>query len=139
MKIRSYQLKDQKSVISLWERCNLTRPWNDPQKDISRKLEVNPELFLVGTIGDKIVASIMVGYEGHRGWINYLAVDPDYQQKGYGRLLMEMAEYKLDELGCPKINLQIRKDNLQAIEFYKALGYLVDDTLSLGKRITHDN
>jgi ribosomal protein S18 acetylase RimI-like enzyme len=138
MDIRSYQSADQDQVIALWEACDLLRPWNDPIKDIQRKLERDPELFLVGTINQNIVASAMVGYEGHRGWINYLAVNPVYQRHGYGRQMMQHAEQLLKQLDCPKVNLQIRTDNSQAIEFYRALGYQTDQVVGLGKRLQVD-
>jgi len=139
MNIRAYQHPtDESAVIELWRQCNLTRPVNDPRKDILRKLEVNPEMFLVGVIDDRIVATVMAGYEGHRGWINYLAVDPKHQRKGLARQLMNEAERILREAGCPKINLQVRSTNKDVIEFYKRIGYNVDDVMSLGKRLEHD-
>ena len=84
------------------------RPWNDPRTDIERKLRVDPELFLVAVEEDLVVGSVMAGYEGHRGWINYLAVDPSRRRQGLGTRLMDEAEGLLAERGCPKINLQIR-------------------------------
>ncbi len=89
-------------------------------------------------VDNKVVAAVMAGYEGHRGWINYLAVDPSCQKKGYGRLMMDAAEARLRKLGCPKINLQIRTSNTHVIDFYKALGYTVDDVVSMGKRLYPD-
>ncbi len=85
MTIRQYLPGDETKVIELWHKCNLTRKWNDPDRDIHRKLKVNPELFLVGLINSKLIATAMGGYDGHRGWIYYLAVDPDHQRKGLGR------------------------------------------------------
>lgn len=136
--IRPYQSEDEEAVIDLWERCELTRPWNDPRKDIRRKLEVRPDLFLVGEIGGAVVATIMIGYEGHRGWINYLAVAPDYRRRGIGRMLMTEAERLLRNEGCPKINLQVREENEAVIEFYRQLGYTIDRVVSMGKRLEHD-
>lgn len=138
MEIRPYRSSDEAAVVALWVECGLTRPWNDPRKDIGRKLAVRPDLFLVGTIADEVVATVMAGYEGHRGWINYLAVAPGQQRQGLGRRMMEAAESLLNQAGCPKINLQVRTSNQQVIEFYKALGYLPDDVVSLGKRLEHD-
>ena len=138
MKIRSFELKDEEQVIALWKECNLVVPWNDPKKDIQRKLRVNPELFLVGEMDGDIVATIMGGYEGHRGWVNYLAVSPAYQRKGYGRQMMDAVEIKLREMGCPKINLQIRETNTRVIEFYNAIGYKLDHVVSMGKRLESD-
>ncbi|MBU1650800.1 GNAT family acetyltransferase [bacterium] len=139
MQIRPYENEDRDAVIQLWEKCNLTRPWNDPAKDIARKLEVNAELFLVGLIDGKIVATVMGGYDGHRGWMNYLAVDPVHQRRGLGRQIMEAVEEKVQALCCPKINLQIRTDNLAAIRFYESIGYMSDDVVSFGKRLECDD
>src|SRR6185436_14685320 len=105
-KIRPYINSDEEAVVSLWKLCALTIPSNHPKKDIARKLAVNPELFLVAEQGSKIVGTVMAGYEGHRGWINYLAVAPEAQKTGCGRQIMEHAERLLRERGCPKINLQ---------------------------------
>ncbi|MEL7333179.1 MAG: GNAT family acetyltransferase [Cyanobacteria bacterium J06560_2] len=136
--IRPFHLTDESVVVDLWKRVGLTRPWNDPHKDILRKLTVQSEGFLVGEVEGRIVASVMAGYEGHRGWINYLAVDPDCQKLGYGRALMAHAEHWLLAQGCPKVSLQIRKDNLEAIAFYAHLGFTEDAAVSLGKRLISD-
>ncbi len=133
--IRSYEHADQDGVVELWHRCSLVVPWNDPVKDIEAKLKIQSELFLVGIYDGKIVASAMVGYDGHRGWINYLAVDPDFQRKGFGRRIMEKAEDELRKLGCPKINVQIRTSNIDASAFYQSIGYKHDDVISMGKRL----
>src|SRR5262245_43705997 len=102
MLIRPFQPPDEPAVIALWPRCDLTRPWKDPHKDIARKLAVRPDLFLVGTVDGELIATAMAGYEGHRGWINYLAVDPAHQRRGHGRAIMEAAEALLLASGCPK-------------------------------------
>lgn len=136
--ICAFERADQEAVIQLWERCGLTRPWNDPRKDIARKLTVQPELFLVGRSGDQIVATAMVGYDGHRGWVNYLAVAPEHQGKSFGRQIMQRAEQLLRERGCPKLNLQVRSANAQALAFYRSLGYAQDDVHSLGRRLIDD-
>ncbi|RPI07782.1 MAG: GNAT family acetyltransferase [Zetaproteobacteria bacterium] len=136
--VRPFELSDERAVIALWERCGLTRPWNDPRKDIRRKLDVRPDLFLVGLVHGVVVGSVMAGYEGHRGWINYLAVLPEHQGKGLGRLMMAEAERRLRDAGCPKINLQVRTTNTGVIEFYRRLGYGVDDVVSMGKRLAQD-
>lgn len=138
MKIRGFQPEDEKAVIALWERSGLLRPWNDPHKDIQRKLAVRPDLFLVGIVEEQLVTTVMAGYEGHRGWINYLAVDPSHLRKGLGREIMAEAERLLREAGCPKINLQVRSTNASVIEFYRSLGYAVEDVVNLGKRLEHD-
>lgn len=136
--IRPFRSADEPAVIDLWKRCNLVVPWNDPHKDIARKLKVDADLFLVAELNARIVAAIMIGYDGHRGQINYLAVDPGEQRSGIGRRMMDEAEAKLGALGCPKINLQVRTSNKQVIAFYEAIGYSLDDVVSLGKRLEND-
>ena len=136
--VRSFRGEDEAAIVDLWMRCGLVHPVNDPQRDIRRKLRVRPDLFLVGTLAEKIVASVMVGYEGHRGWINYLAVSPDCRKRGFGRKMMEEAERLLRAEECPKINLQVRRSNADVIAFYRAIGFLEDDVVSLGKRMEHD-
>jgi ribosomal protein S18 acetylase RimI-like enzyme len=138
LEIRPYQPSDEQLVVELWELCDLVRPWNNPWTDIARKLSVGPDLFLVGVIGDRIIATVMAGYEGHRGWINYLAVAPDARRKGVGRSMLEEAEKCLRDVGCPKINLQIRRSNGGVMAFYAAMGYDVDDVISMGKRLELD-
>lgn len=138
MQIRSFQPADEDAVVALWQECGLTRPWNDPRKDIARKLALQPELFLVGAIDGNIVATTMVGYDGHRGWVYYLAVARAHRQQALGRALMNKAESLLLELGCPKLNLQIRTSNAEVIAFYRSLGYQQDDAVSFGKRLISD-
>ena len=138
MKVRTFQSGDEAAVVALWEECKLTRPWNDPHKDIARKLAVQPELFLVGTLDDAVMASVMAGYEGHRGWMNYLAVAPRHRGRGYGRALVEHVERLLLERGCPKVGLLVRNTNKEAAEFYRRLGYAQDESISLGKRLIAD-
>ncbi|MCA9953120.1 MAG: GNAT family acetyltransferase [Ardenticatenaceae bacterium] len=138
--IRPFDLADSEQVIAVWEACRMTVPWNDPHKDIARKMQVNPELFLVAVVADgRIAGTVMGGYEGHRGWINYLAVSPDCQGQGIGRALMAEVEAKLAAMGCAKINLQVRTNNRAVIQFYGHLGYHIDDVISLGKRLIPDN
>jgi ribosomal protein S18 acetylase RimI-like enzyme len=133
--IRSYQASDESAVIELWHRCNLVVPQNEPKKDIEMKRKVQPDLFFVGTIGNRIVATVMAGYDGHRGWIYYLAVDPDCQRQQIGRRMMEKAESALKNRGCPKINLQVRTSNQAVISFYERLGFSNDDVIGLGKKL----
>ena len=133
--IRSFQVSDEPDVIDLWHRCNLVVPQNDPKKDIEKKLKVQPELFFVGVISSRIVSTIMSGYDGHRAWIYYLAVDPDFQQNGIGRRMVEKAEMKLRKLGCSKINLQVRNSNKSVIAFYKHIGFGDDDVIGMGKKL----
>jgi len=138
MKITTYKPEYESAVIELWRKCSLVRPQNDPKKDIQRKLKVKPELFLVGVERGKIIATAMGGYEGHRGWVNYLGVDPEYRHKGLGRKMMEAIEEKLLAMGCPKINLQVLVDNTEAMKFYERIGYKKDKVVSLGKRLIPD-
>jgi ribosomal protein S18 acetylase RimI-like enzyme len=138
MRIRVFERADETAVVALWEACGLTRPWNDPHKDIARKLAVQPELFLVGVADGAVMASVMAGYEGHRGWMNYLAVAPRFRGRGFGRTLVEYVERLLLERGCPKINLQVRASNPEAVAFYRRLGYAQDESISLGKRLIVD-
>lgn len=138
MNIRTYQIKDEGAIIQLWVDCGLVVPQNNPKRDIERKLKVNPELFLVGEQDGEVIASCMAGYEGHRGWINYLAVSPKLQRKGLASKIMSHAEKLLVEIGCPKINLQVRSSNTKVIDFYKSLGFCDDNVLSMGKRLEDD-
>jgi ribosomal protein S18 acetylase RimI-like enzyme len=138
MQIREFKEKDTKEVIALWVKCQLVVPSNNPRKDIERKLKADRNLFLVGILDKKIVATVMGGYEGHRGWINYLAVDPGYRRNGYGRLIMEEVERRIRSKGCPKINLQVRAANKEVIKFYQSLGYADDHVIGLGKRLEED-
>lgn len=136
--IRAYHPSDEAAIIQLWQECGLTRPWNDPRKDIARKLTVQSELFLVGELDGAIVATLMGGYDGHRGWINYLAVSPAHQRRNYATALMQAVEAKLLEMGCPKINLLIRSSNVAVKQFYDSLGFHQDEVISLGKRLIPD-
>jgi ribosomal protein S18 acetylase RimI-like enzyme len=133
--IRPFAASDEERVVALWHECSLVVPWNDPHQDIATKIAFQPELFLVGEIEERIVATVMAGYEGHRGWINYLAVDPSLRRRGLGRDMMRAAEDALRALGCPKVNLQVRGTNTDVIEFYQQLGFRTDGSVSLGKRL----
>ena len=138
LKLEPFRESYRGDVIALWESCELTRPWNNPDLDIDRKLSVDPENFVLGFRDDELVATMMVGYEGHRGWVNYLAVSPRHQGAGIGRQMMVAAEQMLLDVGCPKLNLQVRDTNHSVLAFYKALGYQVDEAVSLGKRLIPD-
>ncbi|MGC3987802.1 MAG: GNAT family acetyltransferase [Pseudorhodoferax sp.] len=138
MQIRPYLEADEAAVVALWQACGLTRPWNDPHKDIARKLAVQRELFLVGALDGRIVASVMAGYEGHRGWVNYLAVAPELQGRGHGAALMQHVERELRARGCPKLSLLVRAGNSAVLDFYRRLGYAVDEAVPLGKRLIPD-
>lgn len=134
MKIRAFQESDRDEVVSLWVSCELVTTNNDPNGDIDRKMSIQPELLLVGELDGTVVATVVAGYDGHRGWINYLATSKVHRRKGFGREMMKHAEALLAARGCPKINLQIRGDNAVVRGFYESLGYLVEDRISMGKR-----
>ena len=138
MKIRPFEGGDEDDVIHVWRECGLIVPWNDPRRDIERKLQVNPEWFLVGESVGRVVATCMVGYDGHRGWLYYLGILPVHQGKGWGRNLVAHAESILRQVGCPKINLQVRSTNQDVIKFYESQGFACETTLSMGKRLESD-
>jgi len=138
MQLRAYRPEDESAVIALWQAAGLTRPWNDPKRDIERKLTVQPELFLVIEDAGVLVATAMIGYDGHRGWVNYLAVAESHRRRGLGRLLMAEAERALTERGCPKLNLQVRATNTEVLAFYARLGYAQDPVVSFGRRLIPD-
>jgi ribosomal protein S18 acetylase RimI-like enzyme len=133
--ITRYTLDHQKAVVNLWEKCGLIVPQNDPIVDIQKKLEFQPELFFVALLEGQVIGSVMVGYEGHRGWLNYLAVLPQYQKQGFGKKLVDKAIEKLKRLGCLKVNVQVRMNNASVVDFYKQLGFKNDDVISLGLRL----
>jgi ribosomal protein S18 acetylase RimI-like enzyme len=138
IKIKPFNKSQQSEVIKLWTDCGLVAPQNNPLEDIRRKSKVNPELFLVALSGKKLIGTVMAGYEGHRGWINYLAVDPTQRKLGLGRQLMAEAEKRLKKMGCPKINLQIRESNAEVRAFYERIGFTQDKAVSYGKRLAQD-
>jgi ribosomal protein S18 acetylase RimI-like enzyme len=114
---------DVAAVAALWQRCGLTRPWNDPTSDIAFARKGPSSAVLVGREANAIVASVMVGHDGHRGWVYYVAVDPDHRQKKYGRVVMDAAENWLRERGIEKLMLLVRSDNTAVKAFYEQLGY----------------
>ena len=138
MEIRPYRSSDESAMVALWNECGVTRPWNDPHKDIARKLGVQPEWFLVGTEGGELIATVMAGYDGHRGWVNYLSVAPTHRGRGHAKALMQHVEQLLLSAGAPKINLLVRSSNAGVIAFYRHLGYAQDDAVCLGKRLIPD-
>jgi len=122
--IRSYRPDDEFDVIQLWKKVFPNTPsHNDPQRDIQTKLEVQPDLLLVAEINQQLVGTAMAGFDGHSGWVYYLAVDPAYRRKGIGTALMKKAEKLLSQIGCSKLNLQIRANNSDVRAFYEKLGY----------------
>jgi len=137
--IRKFEIIDENDVIALWKLCNLVVPQNNPKKDIEEKMNFQPELFFVGEFQNNIIASIMIGYDGHRGWLYYLAVHPDFQRRGFGTQLIDFARDCLSTLGCQKINVQIRTSNASVASFYKRVGFFEDHVFGLGKRIKKDS
>lgn len=138
-RIRIFSVADTESVVQLWTACGLTRPWNDPRKDIERKLSVQPDLFLVMKMDGAVIGSAMAGYDGHRGSVYYLAVAPGFQSKGYGRQMMREIEKRLTALGCPKMNIMIRRDNERVIGFYSVNEYAKEPVTVVGKRLIPDD
>lgn len=139
MIFRDFSSADTAGVVALWQECGLTRPWNDPVKDIRRKQTDKNGAFWVVCRADEVIASVMIGYDGHRGTINYLAIAPAFQRSGLGAELMRRAEAFLIEIGCPKVSFCVRKDNLSVLAFYDRLGYAADDVHFLGKRLIPDD
>ena len=138
IEIRSFTTADTDPVVELWHAVGLTRPWNDPYRDIERKLEVQPELLLVAHDGDVLVGTVMAGYDGHRGWLYYLASAPGRRGEGIARALVAEAESRLLAMGCPKVQLMVRPENDVARGFYGALDYEPFDTWATGKRLIED-
>jgi ribosomal protein S18 acetylase RimI-like enzyme len=135
--IRSFTETDADQVIQLWRNVFPDDPpWNVPKADIERKLAVQRELFLVGGLNQRIIATVMAGFDGHRGWVHLVAVHPDYRRRGFGRAMMIEAEKKLREIGCTKINLQVRDTNQKVVAFYETLGFAVEERVSMGKRLS---
>ena len=137
--IRIYQEEDQNEVLALWHECNLIHSKNDPQKDLRRKKGFGEELFLVLVNEDKIIGTVMGGYDGHRGIINYLGVHPDFRGNGLGRMLMRAVEKKLRDLGCPQVNLLVWSDNTEVHKFYEKTDYKkANDIVLFRKRLIED-
>jgi ribosomal protein S18 acetylase RimI-like enzyme len=124
---------DEAAVIALWEACGLTRPWNDPALDFRRAVEGATSAILVLQDGDALAASVMLGSDGHRGWVYYLAVAPGRRREGLGRALMEAAETWLRDHGAPKLQLMVRASNAEALGFYEALGLERQEVVTLGR------
>ncbi|MGL5763773.1 MAG: GNAT family acetyltransferase [Plesiomonas shigelloides] len=139
MEIRVFRQSDFEEVLTLWDRCDVVRPWNDPELDIERKVHAGADLFLVAEVAGEVIGTIMGGYDGHRGWVNYLAVHPDYRGRGIANALVNRVEKKLIARGCPKIHLLVREENQAVISMYEKLGYDIQDTICLGKRLIEDS
>lgn len=138
MIIRPFTLADTEQTIALWRACELIASHNDPLKDIERKMKVDPDLFLVGDKDGQVIATVMAGYEGHRGWIYYLAVSPQHQGQGIGKVIVLEAEKLLLAKGAPKIDLMVRSTNDKVIGFYQSLGYAAEAVTVMGKRLIND-
>lgn len=143
VRVRAYRTGDEDALVALWARCGLLRPWIDPRTEIATKLAHQPEGLWVAVADDgrgdgagaAVVGSVVAGFDGRRGWVNYLAVDPDHRGRGLGAHLLGVAERDLAGRGCPKVNLQVRADNDDVVGFYEALGYRDDHVVTLGKRL----
>jgi ribosomal protein S18 acetylase RimI-like enzyme len=139
--VRSFRRDDTEAVVALWAEAGLTRPWNDPRLDIERKLLVQPELFLVAedpSMSGELIGSVMAGYDGHRGWLYYLATAESHRGRGVARALVEYAENRLLDMGCPKVQLMVREGNEDVLGFYDGLGYERFSVHNTGKRLIAD-
>jgi hypothetical protein len=135
MKFREIADADTEAVVALWRACGLTRDWNDPVKDIQFAKSQSTSTVLVGELDGRLVASVMVGHDGHRGGLYYLSVDPSHQKRGLGKLVHQAAVAWLQARGVWKINLLVRAENQAVAGFYESLGYVANPVLSFGKRI----
>ena len=124
---------DVAAVIALWQACGLTRPWNDPAADIALARRGPNSTILIGRTDNDIVATAMVGHDGHRGWVYYVATNPDRRAKGFGRAIMDAAEDWLREAGIAKLQLLVRRENARAGAFYQSLGYAEAQTIVFAK------
>ena len=120
-------------VVELWKACGLTRPWNDPASDIELARKGSNAAVLIGRDDGAIVATVMVGHDGHRGWVYYLAVSPDHRDQGHGRVMMEAAERWLRERSIEKLQLLVRPDNTSVKDFYQSLGYAMQERIIYAK------
>ncbi len=133
LSIAAVEDADIAAVIALWQRCGLTRPWNDPAADITLARKGTNAAVLAGRNGDGLVASVLVGHDGHRGWVYYVAVDSDHRHKGYGHAIMDAAENWLRARGIEKLQLMVRGDNTGVHAFYQSLGYLEQQRVVFAK------
>ena len=133
MSISSIEDSDIPEVIALWQRCGLTRPWNDPEADIALARRRSNSTVLIGRDGATIVATAMVGHDGHRGWVYYVAVDPDRRALGHGRMIMHASEDWLRQASIAKLQLLVRRENTRAGAFYQSLGYSESQSIMFAK------
>ena len=131
--IRPYREADRAAVVELWRACDLTKPWNPPDRDIAFCRESGHGELFVAEEAAKVVGTVMAGHDGHRGWIYYVAVDPKRQRQGLGRALVAHAEKFLAAQGVPKLLLIIRDTNVKVRGFYEALGYEVEPRIMMSK------
>lgn len=132
--IRPYKAADRKRLVALWEACGLTRPWNPPDRDIELCVKSRHGAILVGELDGRLAAAAMVGHDGHRGWVYYVAADPQHQRQGLGAAIMAAAEAWLQKRKVPKIMLLIRPENKKVARFYKSLGYEIEPRILMSKR-----
>ncbi len=135
MEIRACATADREDVVSLWEACGLTRPWNDPRADFDQAVATVTSTVLGAFEGNRVIASVMMGFDGHRGWVYYLAVSCDQQGQGIGRAMMGAAEEWLRLHGAVKLQLMVRDDNNAALAFYERLGLKKQAVVTLGRRL----
>jgi ribosomal protein S18 acetylase RimI-like enzyme len=133
IEIRPFRIEDADTVLELWQSVGMTRPGGNPRADIRKKLRHSPESFFVGLHEGRVVATVMAGYDGHRGWVYSLAVRPELQRRGIGRAMVEAAETWLRGQGCGRVKLQVERDPGEAVGFYRKLGYEVQDLVSMRK------
>ena len=138
MEIRKFNPVETEEVIRIWDECGLLHHPNDPYEEIRNKVALQPDLFLVGVAGEKVIGTIMLGYEGRRGWINALCILPEYRGRGFGGRLVKYGLDILRELGAPKVNLLVRTGNTAVIEFYEKLGFRLDDAICMGYRFSEE-
>jgi ribosomal protein S18 acetylase RimI-like enzyme len=136
LSVRPFRADDRDPLRALWSRVFPDDPtWNAPEVMIDNKLKVQPELLLVGELAGAIVGAVIAGFDGVRGWIYHLAVAPEHRRRGFATALVRAAEQGLRDLGCPKVNLQVRATNQEVVAFYRSVGYQVEERVSMGRRL----
>jgi ribosomal protein S18 acetylase RimI-like enzyme len=136
MEIRPFIESDTDNVAALWRTVFPdSSTWNVPEEDIERKLAIQRESFYVAIVDGELVGTAMGGYDGHRGWLYYVAIHPAYRRRGIGTALVRRVESGLAEMNCPKVNLQVRATNTAVVDFYRTLGYAVEERVSMGRRL----
>ena len=136
IEVRPFRDADQDGIVALWnEVFRDDPPWNAPAEMIRRKRGVQPELFLVALVEERVIGTVLAGFDGVRGWIHHLGVLPSMRRRGIATRLMKAAEAGLANLGCPKVNLQVRAANADSVAFYRRIGYQVEERVSMGKRM----